>query len=90
MNTRCPPKRVPSVARFFTLCRLTVQPPQSYSVGGQRRSGQLTDKPAGARLDYRGRWCVKSRRTGGCSYRASMNPRARPQCTAQHSTAHAP
>ncbi|MGH0147105.1 UNVERIFIED_CONTAM: hypothetical protein FKN15_014017 [Acipenser sinensis] len=36
MNTRCPPKRVPSAARFFTLCRLTVQPPQSYSVGGQR------------------------------------------------------
>ncbi|MGH0140019.1 UNVERIFIED_CONTAM: hypothetical protein FKN15_036685 [Acipenser sinensis] len=35
MNTRCPPKRVPSAARFFTLCRLTVQPPQSYSVVGQ-------------------------------------------------------
>ncbi|MGH0150144.1 UNVERIFIED_CONTAM: hypothetical protein FKN15_076881 [Acipenser sinensis] len=56
MNTRCPPKRVPSAARFFTLCRLTVQPPQSYSVGGQRRSGQLTGKPAGARPDYRDRW----------------------------------
>ncbi|MGH0132712.1 UNVERIFIED_CONTAM: hypothetical protein FKN15_008194 [Acipenser sinensis] len=39
MNTRCPPKRVPSAARFFTLCRLTMQPPQSYSVGGQRSSG---------------------------------------------------
>ncbi|MGH0126767.1 UNVERIFIED_CONTAM: hypothetical protein FKN15_040421 [Acipenser sinensis] len=58
MNTRCPPKRVPSAARFFTLCRLTVQPPQSYSVGGQRSSGQLTGKPAGARPDYRGRWCA--------------------------------
>ncbi|MGH0118781.1 UNVERIFIED_CONTAM: hypothetical protein FKN15_062243 [Acipenser sinensis] len=58
MNTRCPPKRVPSAACFFTLCRLTVQPPQSYSVGGQRSSGQLTGKPAGARPDYRGRWCV--------------------------------
>ncbi|MGH0132493.1 UNVERIFIED_CONTAM: hypothetical protein FKN15_053939 [Acipenser sinensis] len=46
MNTRCPPKRVPSAARFFTLSRLTVQPPQSYSVGGQRSSGQLTGKPA--------------------------------------------
>ncbi|MGH0147788.1 UNVERIFIED_CONTAM: hypothetical protein FKN15_011453 [Acipenser sinensis] len=46
MNTRCPPKRVPSAARFFTLCRLTVQPPQSYSVRGQRSSGQLTGKPA--------------------------------------------
>ncbi|MGH0169510.1 UNVERIFIED_CONTAM: hypothetical protein FKN15_077031 [Acipenser sinensis] len=58
MNTRCPPKRVPSAARFFTLCRLTMQPPQSYSVGGQRSSGQLTGKPAGARPDYRGRWCA--------------------------------
>ncbi|MGH0179918.1 UNVERIFIED_CONTAM: hypothetical protein FKN15_002560 [Acipenser sinensis] len=58
MNTRCPPKRVPSAARFFTLCRLTVQPPQSYSVGGQCSSGQLTGKPAGARTDYRGRWCA--------------------------------
>ncbi|MGH0156587.1 UNVERIFIED_CONTAM: hypothetical protein FKN15_031758 [Acipenser sinensis] len=48
-KTRCPPKRVPSADRFFTLCRLTVQPPQSYSVGGQRSSGQLTGKPAGAR-----------------------------------------
>ncbi|MGH0128094.1 UNVERIFIED_CONTAM: hypothetical protein FKN15_060260 [Acipenser sinensis] len=38
MNTRCPPRRVLSAARFFTLCRLTVQPPQSYSV---RRTMQL-------------------------------------------------
>ncbi|MGH0176847.1 UNVERIFIED_CONTAM: hypothetical protein FKN15_007288 [Acipenser sinensis] len=58
MNTRCPPKHVPSAARFFTLCRLTVRPPQSYSVGGQRSSWQLTGKPAGARPDYRGRWCA--------------------------------
>ncbi|MGH0131922.1 UNVERIFIED_CONTAM: hypothetical protein FKN15_057344 [Acipenser sinensis] len=41
---RCPPKLVLTAARFFTLCRLTVQPPQSYSVGGQRSSGQLTGK----------------------------------------------
>ncbi|MGH0140563.1 UNVERIFIED_CONTAM: hypothetical protein FKN15_023231 [Acipenser sinensis] len=61
MNTRCPQKRVPSAARFFTLSRLTVQPPQSYSVGGQRSSGQLTGKPAGALPDYRGRWCAVSR-----------------------------
>ncbi|MGH0163552.1 UNVERIFIED_CONTAM: hypothetical protein FKN15_071022 [Acipenser sinensis] len=61
MNTCCFPKRVPSAARFFTLCRLTVQPPQSYSIGGQRISGQLTSKPAGARPDYRGRWCAVSR-----------------------------
>ncbi|MGH0175262.1 UNVERIFIED_CONTAM: hypothetical protein FKN15_013210 [Acipenser sinensis] len=60
VNTRCPQKRVPSVARFFTLCRLTVQPPQSYSVGGQRSSGQLTGKPAGAWPDCRGRWCAVS------------------------------
>ncbi|MGH0122977.1 UNVERIFIED_CONTAM: hypothetical protein FKN15_077631 [Acipenser sinensis] len=58
MNTRCPPKRVPSAARFFTLRRLTVQPPQSYSIGGQRSSGQLTGKTAGAWPDYRGRWCA--------------------------------
>ncbi|MGH0144240.1 UNVERIFIED_CONTAM: hypothetical protein FKN15_002362 [Acipenser sinensis] len=62
MNTRCPPKRVPSAARFFTLYRLTVQPPQSYS-GGQRSSGQLTGKPAGARPDYRGRWCALQMRS---------------------------
>ncbi|MGH0180154.1 UNVERIFIED_CONTAM: hypothetical protein FKN15_003650 [Acipenser sinensis] len=68
MNTRCPPKRVPSADRFFTRCRLTVQPSQSYSVGGQRSSGQLTGKPAGARPDYRGRWCVSTlERCSKCS-----------------------
>ncbi|MGH0117712.1 UNVERIFIED_CONTAM: hypothetical protein FKN15_036892 [Acipenser sinensis] len=61
MNTRCPPKHVLSAACFFTRCELTEQPPQSYSVGGQRSSGQLTGKPAGARPDYRGRWCAVSR-----------------------------
>ncbi|MGH0129205.1 UNVERIFIED_CONTAM: hypothetical protein FKN15_037829 [Acipenser sinensis] len=60
-STRCPPKRVPSANRFFTYCRLIMQPPQSYSVGGQRSPGQLTGKPAGARPDYRGRWCAVSR-----------------------------
>ncbi|MGH0131850.1 UNVERIFIED_CONTAM: hypothetical protein FKN15_047953 [Acipenser sinensis] len=65
MNTRCPPKRVSSAARFFTHCRLTVQPPHSYNVGGQRSSGQLTGKPAGARPDYRDRWCTVSRRHPG-------------------------
>ncbi|MGH0127941.1 UNVERIFIED_CONTAM: hypothetical protein FKN15_020945 [Acipenser sinensis] len=60
MNIRCPPKRVPSAACFFTLCRLTVQLPQSYSVGGQRNSGQFTDKPAGTQPDYRGRWCAET------------------------------
>ncbi|MGH0119886.1 UNVERIFIED_CONTAM: hypothetical protein FKN15_059814 [Acipenser sinensis] len=33
---------------------------QSYSVRGQRSSGQLTGKPAGAQPDYRGRWCAVS------------------------------
>ncbi|MBN3277511.1 TBCD8 protein, partial [Polyodon spathula] len=37
-NTHCPPKRVPSAARFFTHCGFTMQPPRSYSVGGQRSS----------------------------------------------------
>ncbi|MBN3280542.1 TFEC factor, partial [Polyodon spathula] len=35
-----------------------MQPTQSYSVGGQRSSGQLTCKPASTRPDYRGRWCA--------------------------------
>ncbi|MGH0136746.1 UNVERIFIED_CONTAM: hypothetical protein FKN15_016860 [Acipenser sinensis] len=61
MNTRCPPKHVPSATRFFTLCRLTMQLPQSNSIGGQRSSGQLTGKPTGARPDYKGRWCAVSR-----------------------------
>ncbi|MBN3284626.1 UBE2T enzyme, partial [Polyodon spathula] len=47
-RTHCPPNRVPSADRFFSRCRPTTQPPQSCSVGGQRRSGKLTGKPAGA------------------------------------------
>ncbi|MGH0173405.1 UNVERIFIED_CONTAM: hypothetical protein FKN15_065259 [Acipenser sinensis] len=38
----CPPKHVPSADRFFSHCRLTMQIPQSYSVGGKRSSQQLT------------------------------------------------
>ncbi|MGH0138358.1 UNVERIFIED_CONTAM: hypothetical protein FKN15_038499 [Acipenser sinensis] len=37
-NTCCPPKRVPSADHFFSYCGLTMQPPKSYSVGGQRSS----------------------------------------------------
>ncbi|MGH0147508.1 UNVERIFIED_CONTAM: hypothetical protein FKN15_010635 [Acipenser sinensis] len=59
-STSCLQKRVPSADRFFTHCRPAMQPTQSYSVGGQRSSGQLTGKPAGARPDYRGRWCAVS------------------------------
>ncbi|MGH0156902.1 UNVERIFIED_CONTAM: hypothetical protein FKN15_076171 [Acipenser sinensis] len=40
-NTRCPPKRVPSAALFFTLCRLTVQPPQR-TTQLQQAPGQTT------------------------------------------------
>ncbi|MGH0122669.1 UNVERIFIED_CONTAM: hypothetical protein FKN15_045479 [Acipenser sinensis] len=29
MNTRCPPKRVPSAVCFFTHCKLTMQPPRA-------------------------------------------------------------
>ncbi|MGH0154179.1 UNVERIFIED_CONTAM: hypothetical protein FKN15_030031 [Acipenser sinensis] len=38
MNTHCPPKRVPSADRFFSHCGLTMQPPKSHTVGGQRSS----------------------------------------------------
>ncbi|MGH0171891.1 UNVERIFIED_CONTAM: hypothetical protein FKN15_014586 [Acipenser sinensis] len=41
--------------------RPTMQPPQSYRVGGQRSSEQLTGKPTGTRPDYRGCWCAVSR-----------------------------
>ncbi|MGH0147458.1 UNVERIFIED_CONTAM: hypothetical protein FKN15_049572 [Acipenser sinensis] len=56
--TRCPLKRVPSADRFFYTLQ---QPPQSYSVGGQRSSGQLTGKPAGTWPDHRGRCCAVSK-----------------------------
>ncbi|MGH0153075.1 UNVERIFIED_CONTAM: hypothetical protein FKN15_034833 [Acipenser sinensis] len=56
MNTRCPPKRVLLAARFFTLCRLTVQPPFTELQKEQRSSGRFTGKPTGARPDYRCRW----------------------------------
>ncbi|MGH0119251.1 UNVERIFIED_CONTAM: hypothetical protein FKN15_029620 [Acipenser sinensis] len=73
MNTRFPPKRVPSAARFFTLCRLTVQPPQSYSVGGQCSSGQLTGQTTGvAGSAHRYNPCADS---GG----AKMNTRFPPK-----------
>ncbi|MGH0163590.1 UNVERIFIED_CONTAM: hypothetical protein FKN15_045198 [Acipenser sinensis] len=42
--------------------RLTMQPPKSYSVRGQRSSRAATGKPAGAQPDYRGRWCAMSRK----------------------------
>ncbi|MGH0145027.1 UNVERIFIED_CONTAM: hypothetical protein FKN15_026816 [Acipenser sinensis] len=58
VNTRCPPKRVPSkwsADRFFSRCGLTMQPPKSYSVGGQGSSqaspqapGQTTGVAGGA------------------------------------------
>ncbi|MGH0161405.1 UNVERIFIED_CONTAM: hypothetical protein FKN15_041261 [Acipenser sinensis] len=60
-NICCPLMRVPSANCFFSLCKPTMQPNQSYNVGGQRSSGQLTDKPTGAWPVYRGRWCTVSR-----------------------------
>ncbi|MGH0153886.1 UNVERIFIED_CONTAM: hypothetical protein FKN15_025679 [Acipenser sinensis] len=49
MNTRCPPKRVPPAARFFTLCRLTVQLPQSYNaaLGSLQASPQAPGQTTG-------------------------------------------
>ncbi|MGH0125269.1 UNVERIFIED_CONTAM: hypothetical protein FKN15_034727 [Acipenser sinensis] len=49
---------------FFTL-QTHHAATQSYSVGGQRSSGQLTGKLSGARPDYRDRWCVVSREHPG-------------------------
>ncbi|MGH0134887.1 UNVERIFIED_CONTAM: hypothetical protein FKN15_056237 [Acipenser sinensis] len=88
MNTRFPPKRVPSAAHFFTLCRLTVQPPQSYSVGGQRSSGQLTGKPgqttgvAGARFPFKSKtttkhvWDIPALEVGNAELSISELPKA--------------
>ncbi|MGH0168708.1 UNVERIFIED_CONTAM: hypothetical protein FKN15_055199 [Acipenser sinensis] len=52
---------VKQAADITKLARLTMQPPKSYSVGGQRSSRAATGKPAGARPDYRDRWCAVSR-----------------------------
>ncbi|MGH0144809.1 UNVERIFIED_CONTAM: hypothetical protein FKN15_008422 [Acipenser sinensis] len=61
-------EEVPTENNECTLHRTTLQrdstlthhaATMSYSVGGQRSSGQLTGKPAGARPDYSGRWCTK-------------------------------
>ncbi|MGH0149168.1 UNVERIFIED_CONTAM: hypothetical protein FKN15_016068 [Acipenser sinensis] len=46
---------------IWTTCRPAMQPPQSYSVGGQHSSGQLIGKPASARPVYRGCWFAASR-----------------------------
>ncbi|MGH0164168.1 UNVERIFIED_CONTAM: hypothetical protein FKN15_056026 [Acipenser sinensis] len=78
LGTSSYPKRVSSADRFFSHCRLTVQPPQSHSVGGQRSSGQLTGKPAGAQPDYRGCWCTTTERQKKlfCRYHnGNRNPR---------------
>ncbi|MGH0147158.1 UNVERIFIED_CONTAM: hypothetical protein FKN15_069939 [Acipenser sinensis] len=60
MNTRCPPKRVPSADCFFSHCGLTMQPPKSYSIGGQcsSRAAYRQARRHPARL--RGRWCAVS------------------------------
>ncbi|MGH0182041.1 UNVERIFIED_CONTAM: hypothetical protein FKN15_012599 [Acipenser sinensis] len=60
MNTRCPPKHVPcAVSRPLLYTLQTHRAAASATASdnaGQRSSGQLTGKPAGARPDYRGHW----------------------------------
>ncbi|MGH0182092.1 UNVERIFIED_CONTAM: hypothetical protein FKN15_008350 [Acipenser sinensis] len=61
IESACPYEDVPRpYLALFQVGRL-MQPPKSYSVGGQRSSRAATGKPAGARPDYRGRWCAVSR-----------------------------
>ncbi|MGH0157387.1 UNVERIFIED_CONTAM: hypothetical protein FKN15_033399 [Acipenser sinensis] len=45
MNTYCPPKRVPLAARFFTHCRLTVQPPRATASEDNAALGSLQASP---------------------------------------------
>ncbi|MGH0143291.1 UNVERIFIED_CONTAM: hypothetical protein FKN15_078330 [Acipenser sinensis] len=54
-------RRQSTVDIAAVLKRLTMQPPKSYSVGGQRSSRAASGKPAGARPEYRGHWCTVSR-----------------------------
>ncbi|MGH0124893.1 UNVERIFIED_CONTAM: hypothetical protein FKN15_065463 [Acipenser sinensis] len=62
MNTRCPPKRVPSSRPlFFTLQTHHAATQELQCRRTTHLSGSLQAKPAGARPDYRGRWCSVSR-----------------------------
>ncbi|MGH0147604.1 UNVERIFIED_CONTAM: hypothetical protein FKN15_031617 [Acipenser sinensis] len=61
MNTRCPPKRAPSADRFFHTADSPCSHPRATASEDNAAFGQLTVKPAGARPDYRGRWCAVSR-----------------------------
>ncbi|MGH0172528.1 UNVERIFIED_CONTAM: hypothetical protein FKN15_003320 [Acipenser sinensis] len=45
MNTRCPLKCVPSAARFFTHCRLTMQPPRATASEDNAALGSLKASP---------------------------------------------
>ncbi|MGH0129897.1 UNVERIFIED_CONTAM: hypothetical protein FKN15_029239 [Acipenser sinensis] len=45
MNTRCPPKRVPSADRFFTHCGLTMQPPRATASEDNTALGSLQASP---------------------------------------------
>ncbi|MGH0185479.1 UNVERIFIED_CONTAM: hypothetical protein FKN15_030761 [Acipenser sinensis] len=59
MNTRCPPKCVPSSRPlFFHTADSPCSHPRATASEDNTALGQLTGKPAGARPDYRGRWCA--------------------------------
>ncbi|MGH0123135.1 UNVERIFIED_CONTAM: hypothetical protein FKN15_026250 [Acipenser sinensis] len=44
-STRCPQKRVPSADRFFTHCRLTMQPPRATALEDNAALGSLEASP---------------------------------------------
>ncbi|MGH0162908.1 UNVERIFIED_CONTAM: hypothetical protein FKN15_043833 [Acipenser sinensis] len=44
-NTRCPPNRVPSAARIFTRCRLTMQPPRGTVLEDNAALGSVQASP---------------------------------------------
>ncbi|MGH0169523.1 UNVERIFIED_CONTAM: hypothetical protein FKN15_056963 [Acipenser sinensis] len=69
----------------FSAMKMAHSPPGHHSVTGRPSVNGLA---LAEYVIYRGE--QRSRRTGGCSQRASTYPRARPHHRAQHSTAHAP
>ncbi|MGH0151130.1 UNVERIFIED_CONTAM: hypothetical protein FKN15_059094 [Acipenser sinensis] len=65
MNTRCPPKRVPSSRPlFFHTADSPCSHPRATASEDNAAPGQLAGKPTGAWPDYRGRWCAVKRESG--------------------------